>query len=148
MTAGTERGWAAGSPPRGAVRRPHSKGEHYVIQEVKDFINKGNIVDLAVAVIMAGAFAPIVGALVDNVLMQIIAAIFDQPNFDSLSIDLAGTPILYGTVITAIINFLFIALAVFFVLKAYNAAKGAEEEDDGPSEIDLLTEIRDSLANR
>ncbi|MEZ5245790.1 MAG: large conductance mechanosensitive channel protein MscL [Acidimicrobiales bacterium] len=120
-----------------------------MIQEFKDFINKGNIVDLAVAVIMAGAFAPIVGALVDGVLMQIIAALFDQPNFDGLTIDLAGTPLFYGTVITAIINFLFIALAVFFVLKAYNATKApVEEEESGPSEIDLLTEIRDSLANR
>lgn len=120
-----------------------------MIQEFKDFINKGNIVDLAVAVVLATAFAPIVNAVVDGVLMQIVAAIFDQPNFDSLTIDLAGTPLYYGVVITAIINFLLIALAVFFVLKAYNATKAAEEEEDsGPSEVDLLTEIRDSLANR
>ncbi|MEZ5167787.1 MAG: large conductance mechanosensitive channel protein MscL [Acidimicrobiales bacterium] len=103
-----------------------------MIQEFKDFINKGNIVDLAVAVIMAGAFAPIVGALVDNVLMQIIAAIFDQPNFDSLSIDLVNTPILYGTVITAIINFLFIALAVFFVLKAWQRRRVPRKRTTDP----------------
>ena len=120
-----------------------------MLQEFKDFINKGSIVDLAVAVILATAFAPIVGALVDGVLMQIIAAIFDQPNFDGLTIDFAGTPLFYGSVITAIVNFVLIALAVFFMLKAYNSTKAPEvEEESGPTEVELLTEIRDSLANR
>lgn len=120
-----------------------------MIQEFKDFINKGDIVDLAVAVVMATAFKPIVDAFVDNVLMQIVAAIFGEPNFNSLSFELGDADIFYGTVITAIVSFLFVALAVFFVLKAYNATKADEEEEDsGPSEVDLLTEIRDSLANR
>jgi len=127
-----------------------------MLQEFKDFINKGNIIDLAVAVIMAAAFKPIIDAVNKGVMMQIIAAIFDQPNFDDLTIDLAGTPIFYGTVITTIISFLLVAISVFFVLKAYNAAQEAkspaeEPADDipaAPSEIDLLTEIRDSLANR
>ncbi|MFQ5557275.1 MAG: large conductance mechanosensitive channel protein MscL [Acidimicrobiales bacterium] len=124
-----------------------------MIQEFKEFINKGDIVDLAVAVVLATAFAPIVNAMVDGVLMQIVAAIFDQPNFDGLTIDLAGTPIFYGTVITAAIGFLLIALAVFFVLKAYNTTKRTENEAEesapsGPSEVDLLTEIRDALQSR
>ena len=137
-----------------------------MIQEFKDFINKGDIVDLAVAVVMATAFKPIVDAFVNGVLMQIVAAIFGQPNFDALTIHWgdqigvdpdSGLPlyegqIYYGSVITAIISFLFVALAVFMVVKAYNASKraeeAAEEEPAGPSEVDLLTEIRDSLANR
>ena len=137
-----------------------------VIQEFKDFINKGDIVDLAVAVVMATAFKPIVDAFVNGVLMQIVAAIFGQPNFDGLTIHWgdqigvdpdSGLPlyegqIYYGSVITAIISFLFVAIAVFMVVKAYNASKRVEEEaaeeEAGPSEIDLLTEIRDSLANR
>lgn len=135
-----------------------------MIQEFKDFINKGDIVDLAVAVVMATAFKPIVDAFVNGVLMQIVAAIFGQPNFDGLTIHWgdqigvdpdSGLPlyegqIYYGSVITAIISFLFVALAVFMVVKAYNASKREEEaeEESGPSEIDLLTEIRDSLATR
>jgi len=120
-----------------------------VLQEFKTFINKGDIVVLAVAVIMATAFKPIIDALVNGVIMQIIAAIFGKPNFDTLNFEISGTPIWYGQVITTAISFVFVALAVFFVLKAYNASKTKEEADDtpaGPSEIDLLTEIRDHLA--
>ncbi len=130
-----------------------------MLQEFKDFVNKGNIVDLAVAVVMATAFKPIIDAFVKGVMMQIVSAIFDQPSFDGLTIDLAGTPIFYGTVITTTISFVMVAIAVFFVLKAYNAAQNqgtkdeadvesAEDAPTGPSEIDLLTEIRDSLRSR
>ena len=100
-----------------------------MIQEFKDFINKGDIVDLAVAVVMATAFKPIVDTFVNGVLMQIVAAIFGEPNFDALSFGLGDAEIFYGTVITAMISFLFVALAVFFVLKAYNASKKEEEAD-------------------
>ena len=120
-----------------------------MLQEFKDFINKGDIVELAVAVVMATAFAPVVGAFVDGVLMQFVAMIFGEPDFSSLTFTLADTPYYYGSVITAIINFVLVALAVFFVLKAYNASKADEEEgESGPSEVDLLTDIRDALQNR
>ena len=134
-----------------------------MIQEFKEFINKGDIVDLAVAVVMATAFKPIVDAFVNGVLMQIVAAIFGQPNFDALTIhwgdqigvdpdtglELYEGQIYYGRFITQALNFVIVAFAVFLVVKAYNAAqKDEEEEDSGPSEVDLLTEIRDSLANR
>ncbi len=120
-----------------------------MIQEFKDFVNKGNIIELAVAVVMAAAFAPVVSALVDGVLMQIVAAVFGEPDFSSLTFDIGDAAIAYGWVITTVINFFFVALAVFFVLKAYNATKAEEETAAaGPSEIDLLTEIRDHLANR
>lgn len=88
-----------------------------MIQEFKDFINKGSIVDLAVAVVLATAFAPIIGAVVDGVLMQIIAAIFGEPDFSRLSFDIGDAAIAYGLVITTVVNFIFVALAVFFVLK-------------------------------
>jgi len=119
-----------------------------VLQEFKDFINKGNIVEIAVGLVMAVAFVPIVDAFVTGVLMQIIAAIVGEPNFNALTIDVSDTSIFYGRVITTTVNFIFVALAVFFVLKAYNATRAEEEGESGPSEIDLLTEIRDSLANR
>lgn len=120
-----------------------------MLQEFKDFINKGNIIELAVAVVMATAFTPVVNAVVDGVLMQIVAAIFGEPDFSSLTFGLGDARIAYGLVITTVVNFVLIALSVFFVLKAYNAAKSpAEEADSGPSEINLLTEIRDSLRAR
>ncbi|MFT5204218.1 MAG: large conductance mechanosensitive channel [Candidatus Aldehydirespiratoraceae bacterium] len=118
-----------------------------MLQEFKDFINKGSIVELAVAVVMAMAFAPVILAFVDGILLQFVAMIFGEPNFSNLTFTMGDTPYFYGGVLTAIINFIFVALAVFMVLKAYNAAKADEEEaDSGPSEVDLLTEIRDSLA--
>lgn len=128
-----------------------AKGRTNVLQEFKDFVNRGNIVELAVAVVMAAAFTPVVQSVVDGVLMQIIAAIFGEPDFSALSFDIGDAAIAYGWVITTIVNFVLVALAVFFVLKAYNAApRPAAEEmaDRGPSEIDLLTEIRDSLQTR
>lgn len=134
-----------------------------MIQEFKDFINKGNIVDLAVAVVIGAAFGLVVTSFVNDILMQIVAAIFGQPDFSSLSIHW-GDPtgmiddqnrvlyegqIFYGSFLTQLLNFLIVAFAVFMVVKAYNATKApVEEEEEGPSEIDLLTEIRDSLANR
>ena len=118
-----------------------------MIQEFKDFINKGSIVELAVAVVMATAFAPVIGAFVDGILMQFVAMIFGEPDFSRLTFTLSDTDYGYGLVITAIVNFVFVALAVFFVLKAYNSSQAPEDEaDSGPSEVDLLTEIRDSLA--
>ncbi len=117
-----------------------------MIQEFKDFINKGGVFEAAVGLIMALAFIPVVASLVDDILMQIIAAVFGQPDFSSLSFGLGDATIRYGNFFTAIISFVMVALVVFFLVKAYNAAKEPEAADDGPSEIDLLTEIRDNLA--
>jgi large conductance mechanosensitive channel len=123
-----------------------------VLQEFKDFINKGNVIDLAVAFVMGLAFAPVISAITNRVLMPLIGMIFGEPNFDmwltfgELGED--GLPLgSVGAVITAAVNFLLVALALFFVVKAYNKTKEpAKEEEAGPTEIDLLTEIRDSLA--
>ena len=131
---------ASGEWPR-AIER-----EQPVIQEFKDFINRGNVVDLAVAVVIGAAFGLVIQSFVDDVLMQIVAAIIGQPDFSSLTIDLGDSVILYGSFLTALINFVIIAFAVFMVVKAINAAQGgAEDEEPGPSETDLLAEIRDEL---
>lgn len=120
-----------------------------MIQEFKDFINRGNVIDLAVAVVLAAAFTPIVNAVVDGVLMQIIAAIFGEPDFSALTFDIGDAAIAYGLVITTIVNFVLIAFALFLVVKAYNSMKEeAPAVESGPSEIDLLTDIRDSLRTR
>ncbi|RMH69578.1 MAG: large conductance mechanosensitive channel protein MscL [Actinomyces sp.] len=122
-----------------------------MLQEFKDFINRGNVIDLAVAVVLGAAFTPVVNAVVDGVLMQIVAAIFGEPDFSSLTFDLGDAAIAYGLVITTIVNFLFVALAMFFVVKAYNSLKSeapVEEAPAGPSELDVLVEIRDALRTR
>jgi large conductance mechanosensitive channel len=134
-----------------------------VIQEFKDFVNRGNVVDLAVAVVIGAAFGLVVTSFVDDILMQIVAAIFGQPDFSGLTIHwgeqvgvdpdtglaLYEGQIYYGRFLTQALNFVIVAFAVFLVVKAYNKTQApAEEEDSGPSEVDLLTQIRDSLANR
>ena len=120
-----------------------------MLQEFKDFVNRGNLVELAIAFVLATAFAPVVLSIVDNIFMPIIAAIIGEPDFSSLGFDIGDARINYGTPLTLIINFLVIAFVCFLVVKAYNASKkSADEEDDGPSEVELLTEIRDALRNR
>lgn len=118
-----------------------------MLQEFKDFINRGNLVDLAIAVVLATFFAPIVTAIVDGVIMNIIAAIFGQPSFDSITIDVGDAKLYVGTVITAIVNFLVVAVVCFLIIKAYTSMREPEAEA-GPTETDLLIEIRNELRAR
>jgi large conductance mechanosensitive channel len=119
-----------------------------LVKEFKEFVNRGNLVELAVAFVLAAAFGLVIKSIVDGILMPIIAAIFGQPNFDNIGFDLGDTRVQVGLAITAIVNFLIIAVFCFFAVKAYNSMTGPAEEDDGPSEIELLTEIRDALRER
>lgn len=123
-----------------------------MIQEFKEFVAKGNVIMLAVGFIMGVAFQSVVSSLVENVIMPIVAIPFGQPNFDDLTFTLNESEVLYGAFITAVVIFLLTALAVFlFIVKPYNAYR-ARQEDDGepeesaPTEVELLTEIRDALA--
>lgn len=123
-----------------------------MLDEFKDFINRGNVVDLAVAVVLGAAFAPVVTAVVDSLLMPIIGAVVGQPNFDDVGVFLDGQASL-GVVITAVVNFLLVALALFFVVRAYNTLQGPDPEELTPSdsrseEATLLAEIRDELVAR
>jgi large conductance mechanosensitive channel len=90
------------------------------LNEFKAFAFRGNLIELAVAVILGLAFNAVIQALANGILMQLIAAIFGQPNFNRLTIDVSGTPIYYGRFITALIQFLLVALALFFVVRAVN----------------------------
>jgi large conductance mechanosensitive channel len=119
-----------------------------LLNEFKDFVSRGNLVELAIAFVLATAFAPVVLSIVDNIFMPIIAAIIGQPDFSSLSIDIGDATINYGTPLTLIVNFVIIALVCFLVVKAYNAMKKPVEADSGPTEVELLTEIRDALRSR
>jgi large conductance mechanosensitive channel len=127
-----------------------------MIQEFKAFIMRGNIVDLAVAVILGVAFGAVVSAFTDGVLMAFIAAIVGEPNFDSITIEIGDGEILIGTFLTSVVNFLIIAFSLFMVLKGIEKASNvrgkaeteAAEATPAPSdEAVLLTEIRDLLSS-
>ena len=122
-----------------------------LIQEFRDFAFKGNIIELAIAFVLGAAFASVVSSLVDNVLLPIVAAIFGQPSFHSLSIDIGDAAISYGSFLDEVVAFILIALALFFfVVKPYKAMQeeeAAEEEApaEDPEDLVLLREIRDAL---
>jgi large conductance mechanosensitive channel len=91
-----------------------------LIAEFKAFAFRGNLLDLAAAVILGIAFAAVVDALVSGILLQIVAAIFGQPNFDGLSLGLGEADIRYGRFLTASLSFLAVAVVLFFVVRAVN----------------------------
>jgi len=120
-----------------------------MIKEFWDFISKGNVLDLAVAVIMGGAFGAIVKSLVDDIVMPLVGVIIGGIDFSSLSINVGDAAVLYGNFIQAIVNFLIIAAAMFLVVRTYNQLQKQEKAESGPPEPSeeamLLTEIRDLL---
>ncbi len=117
-----------------------------MLQEFKDFITKGNIVEVAVGLVMALYFQAIIDALLEGVLYPIIAAIFGKPDFRAIGFDLGDAFVSIGLVIDAVISFVIVAAILFLVLKGYNKLKAEQEaEESGPSEVDLLAEIRDQL---
>ena len=129
-----------------------------MIQGFKDFSARGNVVELAVGVIIGAAFKNIVDALVDGIINPLIAAVIGKPDFsDAFILTLNGTDVKFGVLISAVINFLLMALALYLCIivpmnalnermkkqAANDAAEAKKEESD---EVKLLTEIRDALA--
>ena len=119
-----------------------------MLKEFKDFAVKGNVVDLAIGVIIGGAFGAIVGAVVDHILMPIVGIITGGVNFDTLSVKVGEAELKYGMAIAAAVKFIIIAFFLFLVIKAINKMKKTEPPAPpaGPSSTDqLLMEIRDAL---
>jgi len=120
-----------------------------MLSEFKDFIAKGNVMDMAVGIIMGAAFTAIVTSLVDDIITPLIGIFMGGVDFSGLSFGVGDALFTYGNFIMAIINFLIIAWVVFLLVKGVNRMKKAEEEAEeepaGPSETDLLSEIRDLL---
>jgi len=140
-----------------------------MLKEFKDFIAKGNVMDLAVGVIIGAAFATIVASLTDNIIMPVIGAIFGGVDFsnyflllsvpegyagsttDFAALKEAGAAVIgYGAFISATINFLILAFIIFLMVRSVNRILSLKKQEEaaapaGPSEIDLLTEIRDVL---
>lgn len=119
-----------------------------MLGEFKDFINKGNLVQIAIGLLMALAFAPVVAAFTEGIVMQLIAAIVGQPDFSSVGLDIGDSRLLIGDFINAAINFVAVAAVCFFIVKGYDSWRKKDEEAAGPTEVELLTEIRDALRNR
>ncbi len=118
------------------------------LSEFREFINKGNLVAIAIGFVMGSAFTGLVTALVENVIMPIVAIPFGKPNFDGvLVLTINDAEIRFGAFLTVAVTFLSIAFVLFTILKIYNRATG-DEAVAPPSEIGLLTEIRDELRSR
>ncbi len=116
----------------------------------RDFILRGNVVDLAVGVMVGAAFGTVVSALVKDIMTPLIAALVSQPNFSALTITVHGSDILYGDFFNALISFLIVATTIYFfvvmpVNKLMTRFKGAPEAPKQSAEERLLVEIRDLL---
>lgn len=120
-----------------------------MLKEFRDFIAQGNVLDLAVAVIIGGAFGAIVNSLVDDILMPIVGIIIGGIDFSGLSIQVGDAQVLYGNFILAVVNFLIIAAAIFVIVRSYNQLRRKDEAEPAPpeasEEVKLLAEIRDIL---
>lgn len=123
-----------------------------MLREFRQFILRGNVVDLAVAVVIGAAFSAVVASLVADIFTPLIAAIFGKQDFSALVFTINGSEFRYGSFINAVIAFLSVATVIFFaVVKPLNALaarrKQEEPEPEAPAEdVRLLTEIRDLLA--
>lgn len=128
------------------------------IREFKEFISKGDVMSMAVGIIVGTAFTAIVTSLNQDIITPILGLILGQIDFTSLSITVGGASVKYGNFIQAIITFLITAFTLFLVLKAFNkmSAKVKKAEEDAaaaepapvPEDIQLLTEIRDLMKNK
>jgi large conductance mechanosensitive channel len=139
-----------------------------MLNEFRAFIARGNVLDLAVAVIIGAAFATIAKSLTDDIIMPLVGAVFgglDFSNYFTLlapvpesfrgnpasyaELKAAGVAVLgWGQFVTVVINFLILAFIIFLLIKAANRAMRREPEAAGPTEVELLAEIRDELRRR
>ncbi|MFV8808304.1 large conductance mechanosensitive channel protein MscL [Aerococcus urinaeequi] len=126
-----------------------------MLKEFRDFIAKGNVLDMAIGVVMATAFTTIVNSLVNDIIMPFVGLFLGSTDFSSITVQLGSAVLTVGNFIQAVITFLIIALVLFFVMKAVASLKGQfEKEEDGVEDDEvalvdsqelLLTEIRDLL---
>ena len=124
-----------------------------MLNEFKDFIARGNVMDMAVGIIMGAAFTAIVTSLVDDLVNPLIGLVIGGVDFSGMSVGVGDAQFLYGNFINAVIKFIIIAWVVFLLVKGVNRMKDAAmkeeepapEEPKGPTQEELLAEIRDAL---
>ena len=121
-----------------------------MLKEFREFLQQGNVIDLAMAVIIGGAFGAIINSLVDDIFMPVIGILIGRVDFTGLFIQVGEAVILFGNLIQAVINFVIIASAMFLVIRYYNQLRS--EEKSAPrkpsAEEKILAEIRDLLKER
>lgn len=125
------------------------------VSEFKEFAMRGNVMDMAVGVIIGGAFGKIVTSLVDDVLMPVIGVITGGVDFSNLSVTIGDAAIKYGSFVQNIIDFIIVAFCIFMMIKGMNSLNKKKAEPEAPAaapepsaEEKLLTEIRDLLAKK
>ena len=127
-----------------------------MIAELKTFLLRGNVIDLAVAVVIGVAFTAIVTAIVDGIIGPLIALIVGEPDFTGWTVTVSDTEFLVGVVISAVINFVAVGTVLFFVVKGVNRLMDARRREadpevtaeETPEELLLLRDIRDALQSR
>lgn len=116
-----------------------------ILTEFKDFINKGNLLAIAIGFVMGAAFTGVVTSLVDNIIMPIAAIPFGKPNFDdAMIVTINDAQIRIGAFLTTVVSFLAISITVFLMVKAYNRATGSHTAAPD-NEVALLTQVVDEL---
>jgi large conductance mechanosensitive channel len=120
-----------------------------MLQEFKDFAMKGNVVDLAVAVVIGAAFGKIVSSLVANLVTPLVGMFMGGVDFTDLSYSVGDAVFGYGAFIQSVIDFVIVAFVIFMVIKVISKAQGPAKVEEpvpaGPTELDILKEIRDNL---
>ena len=128
-------------------KEPEKKG---IVQEFREFALRGNMIDMAIGVVIGTAFSAIVNSLVKDIIMPLIGLLTNNYNFSNLTIKFSeDNSLTYGLFIQAILNFFLIALVVFLIIKFFNKLRREKpKEDPPPTEVELLTEIRDLLKEK
>jgi len=116
-----------------------------IVKEFKEFISRGSVLDLAVGIVIGVAFTTVVNSFVNDILNAIIGAFVGKPNFDNLTVTIGDGVVRYGAFLTAVVNFVVVAFALFLVVKAFNAFRRKEDPEPEVTEKDLLVEIRDLM---
>ena len=129
-----------------------------ILDEFKEFISRGNVIDMAVGVVVGGAFTKIVNSLVEDILTPVINMLTGKADVTDLSVSIGSATLNYGVFLQSIINFLIIAASVFLMVKVLNTLRNitlkpkdeeeAPEEVQDPTQEELLAEIRDLLKEK
>ena len=123
-----------------------------MIKGFKEFISRGNMVDLAVGVVIGGAFGAVITSFTNDILMAIIGAVIGKPNFNSLTFALGDATVAYGKFLTALLNFLLIAVSIYFFVVvpmnklAERRAKGEGDED--PTNEERMVQLLEQIASK